>query len=174
MANQNQKPQEQAQESNKPNGDWYAESSEHQRIELLKHAGWLRGWKVVSSDSVEFLGHVAKFAAVGYRYLEVFKNGELVFDADWRGFSPVDIAGRLSVIERRIKERLPMHEYEVSLSRDTAEQITIKVSAHTEAEARDIALGEAQSNHDLDWNQTDYIGDVQADSVTLASEVKED
>lgn len=174
MANQNQTPQEQAQESNKPDGDWYAESSTLQRIELLKHAGWLRGWKLVSGEEIEYLGHVASFEAIGFRYLEVFKDGVKVFDADFSGVCPVDIAGRLAIIERRIKERMPIQEYEVSLSRDTAEQITIKVSARTEAEARDIAMGEAESNHDLDWNQTDYIGDVQADSVQLSSEDKED
>lgn len=174
MANQNQNPEKQAPESNKANADWYAGSSENQRIELLKHAGWLRGWKLVSPQKIEFLGHVACFESSGFRYLEVFQDGVLAFDSDWRGFSPADIADRLSVIEDRIKERLPLQEYEVSLSRDTSEQITIKVKAYSVDEARDIGLGEAQSNHDLEWGQTDYIGNVQADLVSLVTKTKED
>lgn len=57
--------------------------------------------------------------------------------------------------------------YDVNLSRDTSEEITIRVKAVNVIEAREKAQEEAESNFDLNWNQTDYVGHVQADLVSI-------
>ena len=60
-----------------------------------------------------------------------------------------------------------LNTYDVNLSRDTEEQITIRVKARNEREAQDEARGEAENNFDLDWNQTDFIGGVTVNQVDI-------
>ena len=60
-----------------------------------------------------------------------------------------------------------LNTYDVNLSRDTEEQITIRVKARNASEAQDEARGEAENNFDLDWNQTDFIGGVTVNQVDI-------
>lgn len=57
-------------------------------------------------------------------------------------------------------------EFEVHMSRDTSEEMTVRVFAANEMDAREQALDLANSD-DAEWSQTDFIGDTQVDLVSL-------
>lgn|GEM_PF-1339404 len=63
--------------------------------------------------------------------------------------------------------KIKLHDYDVSVSRDTAEDINIRVRARNVEEAKVLAREEAENNFDLVWNPTDYIGDVQINNVDI-------
>lgn len=57
--------------------------------------------------------------------------------------------------------------YDVILSRNTAEEISIRVEARNMDEAENLAREQAENDFDLTWNPTDYIGDVQIDQIDI-------
>lgn len=153
--------------------DWYAESTGAERIELINQALTARGWVNGIKDDL-----TAKLEVFGFRYLEVFINGKLLCDVDMRGFNAANIDLFLDTLEERInfnkglfanmnitKPRLNF--YDVALSRDTAEEITIRVKARNAEEAKDQARDKAENDLDLTWNPTDYVGDVQINQVDI-------
>lgn len=120
----------------------------------------------------------AKLEVFGFRYLEVFINGKLLCDVDMRGFNAANIDLFLDTLEERInfnkglftnmnKTKPRLNFYDVALSRDTAEEITIRVKARNAEEAKDQARDKAENDLDLTWNPTDYVGDVQINQVDI-------
>ena len=153
--------------------DWYAESTGAERIELINQALTARGWmNGVKGDLT------ATLEAFRFRYLEVSINGALLCDVDMRGFNATNINLFLDTLEERInfnkglftnmnKTKPKFNFYDVALSRDTSEEITIRVKAQDVEEAKDKARDKAENDLDLTWNPTDYVGDVQINQVDI-------
>jgi hypothetical protein len=58
------------------------------------------------------------------------------------------------------------NEYQVSMSRDTSEEMRVRVFAMSEDDAREQALDLASSD-DAEWSQTDFVGKTQIDMISL-------
>lgn len=56
-----------------------------------------------------------------------------------------------------------MKKFEVCFQRDTSEQLTMTIEADSEDYARDLALDMLSDGRlrELDWEQTDFLGDDQ-------------
>lgn len=167
MNTQTQNPnQKQALESSKANeGRWYVDSTGDDRVKLIKQCALSRGWKF-TNGAISFYGYVGKLRADAYRYFEIFLNDNLVLDADFRGLCPEQVATMLDGVETRIKALLTPKIFDVSVSRDTSENTVIRINALTADEAREIARDEGENNDALEWEQSDFIGNVQVDLVS--------
>lgn len=67
------------------------------------------------------------------------------------------------------KANSTLNVYDITLSRYTAEDISIRVNARNVKEAQDLAREQAENDFDLTWNPTDYIGDVHIDQVDIVT-----
>lgn len=150
---------------NNQGGDWYVNASVEQRLALIAQSAAKRGWEVIK-NAIRKDGYVGFFKVDG-RYFEIHESGFLIFDIDVRGFNPVTVEKIVDAIEAKIIEVSTPKQYDVYLTRDTSEEITVRVMAFTPAHALEVAKDEAVNNDTLEWSQTDWTGDVRSHTVNL-------
>lgn len=145
--------------------DWYVNSSVKQRLALIAKTALKRDWKVIT-NAIRKDGYVGFFKEDG-RYFEIYESGFLIFDIDVRGFNPDTVENIMDEIEAKIKDVSTTKPYDVYMTRETSEEITVRVMAFTPAHAQEVAKDEGENNDSLDWALTDYVGDVRAHTVNL-------
>ena len=80
--------------------DWYGTSTGQARMELINQALTARGWMNGKKGNL-----TAVLESERFRYLEVFKDYELLCDIDMRGFTPSRIDAYLDQLELTINSK---------------------------------------------------------------------